>query len=87
MVTKDDVLNTIKKYMVKTLDNIDAAAFDPVKSMADFGANSLDIVDIVSSTLRELKIKIPRTELNGLSNIDAFADVVVAHANKSVTVV
>jgi len=84
MVTKNEVLDTIKKYMVKTLDNMDAAAFDPVKSMADYGANSLDIVDIVSSTLRELKIKIPRTELTGLTNIDAFANVVVEHANKAV---
>jgi acyl carrier protein len=42
------------------------------KSMKDYGANSLDIVEVVSGAMRELKVKVPRAELNTLSNIDGL---------------
>jgi acyl carrier protein len=43
-------------------------------SMKDLGANSLDIVEVVSRTMRELKIKVPRAELSRLDNIDELVD-------------
>ena len=50
---------------------------------ADYGANSLDIVEIVSGTMRELKIKIPRTELSDIHNISGLIDKFEAFAPKS----
>ena len=40
--------------------------------MKDYGANSLDIVEVVSGAMRELKVKVPRTELNKLTNLDGL---------------
>ena len=40
--------------------------------MKDYGANSLDIVEVVSGAMRELKVKVPRTELNKLTNVDGL---------------
>ena len=42
--------------------------------MKEYGANSLDIVEVVSGAMRELKVKVPRTELNKLTNIDQLVD-------------
>ena len=42
--------------------------------MKDYGANSLDIVEVVSHTMRELRVKVPRTELSKLTNIDDLVD-------------
>jgi acyl carrier protein len=42
--------------------------------MKDLGANSLDIVEVVSRTMRELKIKVPRAELSKLDDIDGLVD-------------
>ena len=81
MVTKQEVLDTIKQHMLEIVPDLSDADFDPAKSMADLGANSLDIVDVVSSTLRDLRIKIPRTELVDIENIDGFASLVVAAAD------
>jgi len=56
-------------------------AIDPAKSMKDLGANSLDIVEIVSSSMREIKVKIPRSELAKLTNLDGLVDLLHATAS------
>jgi len=48
--------------------------------MKDYGANSLDIVEVVSGAMREMKVKVPRSELNKLTNIDGLVDLL--HASK-----
>jgi acyl carrier protein len=52
------------------------AVFDIVmdKSMKELGANSLDMVEIVSCAMRELKVKVPRAELAKLTNIGGLVD-------------
>ncbi len=74
MLTKTDVLNTIKKNMVFVLEECDEATFDPNQSMLDHGANSLEVIEIVSRTMRELEVTVPRVRLNRVNNIDELAD-------------
>jgi polyketide biosynthesis acyl carrier protein len=73
-MTKEQVIEVIKKNIGENLDDIKASDIDPQKSMADYGANSLDIIEVVSCTMRELNIKIPRAELTDIKNIDQLAD-------------
>jgi acyl carrier protein len=73
-MTRADVLAVVAKHLASAVDELDAAAIDPAKSMKDYGANSLDIVEVVSGAMRELKVKVPRTELNKLTNIDGLVD-------------
>ena len=53
------------------------AEIDPSQSMKDLGATSLDIVEVVSCSMRELKVKVPRSELNTLKNIDELVDLLL----------
>jgi len=71
---RQEIQNIIVKHLVANVDGVEAADVDPSKSMADYDASSLDIVEIVSSTMRELKISIPRTEFAGIKNIDQLTD-------------
>ena len=73
-MTRADVLAVVAKHLASAVDDLDAAAIDPSKSMKDYGANSLDIVEVVSGAMRELKVKVPRSELNKLTNIDGLVD-------------
>lgn len=73
-MTRDDILNIVKKYLCEALDTLSPDQIDPGLSMKDLGANSLDIVEVVSCTMRELKVKVPRAELARISNIDGFVD-------------
>lgn len=72
--TKDDVIAVIKENILDNLEDIEEGDIDPAKSMKDLGANSLDIIEVVSTSMRELGIKIPRTELADISTIDQLAD-------------
>lgn len=73
-MTKDEVMGVIKKHIIDNLEDLEEKEIDPGKSMKDYGANSLDIIEVVSCSMRELKIKIPRSELTDIETIDHLAE-------------
>jgi acyl carrier protein len=73
-MTKEQIFEVVKNHIVDTLEDVDEAKIDPTKSMKELGANSLDIVEIVSCSMRELKVKVPRSELAKLQNIQELVD-------------
>ncbi len=78
---KSQVLQVIENHVRRAAalgsdDNI-----DPQKKLIDYGLNSLDIVEVVSGSMRELKVRIPRTELADIQNIDGLADKLIQYSN------
>lgn len=78
-MTKDEVIEVIKKNILDNLEDLEENEIDPAKSMKDYGANSLDIIEVVSTSMRELNIKIPRAELADIATIDQLADKFMEH--------
>jgi acyl carrier protein len=77
-MTRDQILSVVRKHLLETVDDLAESQVDPALSMKDLGANSLDIVEVVSRSMRELQIKIPRSELSKLTNIDGLVDMFYA---------
>ena len=73
-MTKPEVIEIIKRIIEENLDDVSAEDIEPEKSMKDYGANSLDMIEVVSCSMRELGIKVPRSELAEIQNIDSLAD-------------
>lgn len=73
-MTREQILSVVTKHLVDAVDGLTPDKVDPKKSMKDMGANSLDIVEVVSSSMRELKVKVPRSQLNTLTNINGLVD-------------
>ena len=71
---KAQVVAVIKKHILENLEDLKEEDIDITKSMKDYGANSLDIIEVVSCSMREMKIKIPRSELVDIENIEQLAD-------------
>ena len=82
MITRDAVLEVVKGHLVDTIEELEGVEIDPSKSMKDLGANSLDIVEVVSCSMRELKVKVPRSELNKLTNIDELVNMLHKHVEE-----
>lgn len=82
---REAILEIVKKYIADALDDVDVDALDPSLSMKDVGVNSLDIVEVVSRSMRELKVKVPRSELNQLDSIDGLVDMLFETVQKSNT--
>ncbi len=74
-MTRQAIQAVINKHIMEISEDIQEAQIDPSRSMKDLGLNSLDIVEIVSCSMRELKVKIPRSELSKLTNLDALVDI------------
>lgn len=73
-IKRQDVSDIVVRYLVRSVDDLDPATLDTSQSMVDLGATSLDIVEVVSCSMRELRLKIPRKELQDLQNIDQLVD-------------
>ncbi len=56
---RSEVLAVICKHVQQNVHGLDGAAVDPERSLASYGASSLDIVEIVSASMRELRVKVP----------------------------
>jgi acyl carrier protein len=82
-MNREQILNAVIKNMKLNIDGLEDQEIDPSKSLAEYGASSLDIVEIVSSSMRELKIKVPRTELANLKNISDLVDLFARVGNQA----
>ena len=74
MTSREQVLEIVTENLVDTIEELEGVEIDPARSMKDLGANSLDIVEVVSCSMRQLKVKVPRAELNNLENINQLVD-------------
>ena len=73
-VSRDEIRAVLKKHVIATIDGVTDETIDAAKTLGDIGASSLDIVEIVSATMRELKIKVPRAELMLVESLDELVD-------------
>jgi polyketide biosynthesis acyl carrier protein len=71
---KAKIVEVIKENIVKNIDGVKKEDIDISKPMSDYGANSLDIIEVVSCSMRELNLKVPRSELTDIKNIEGLAE-------------
>ena len=79
-MTHDEIKAVILKHMEFAVDGVSASEVYVSKSMKDYGASSLDIVSVVSSSMREMQIKIPRPKLKDIQTIGELVDAFEKHA-------
>jgi polyketide biosynthesis acyl carrier protein len=77
-MTRAEVLAVVTRHIQDVSEDLASTAIDAAVSMKDLGINSLDIVEVVSASMRELKVKVPRSELSKLTNIEGLVDLLYA---------
>ncbi len=81
-MNREHIVEVVKKHIINAVNDINESEIDLQKSMADYGASSLDIVSVVSGSMRELKIKVPRTELKNIKSINGLIDLFVTSSSE-----
>ena len=73
-MTRDEMMAVIKSNINLVIEG--AAGRDIVESdsMVDYGADSLEIVEVVSRAMKQMKIKVPRTELSTAKSLSDLLD-------------
>ena len=73
-MNRDEVRSVVLRHIAAAVEGLPVAEIDTARSLKDYRVNSLDMVEIVSRSMRELKVKVPRAELRKLTNIDGLID-------------
>jgi acyl carrier protein len=73
-MTRDEVVAIIRKNVVEQIDDVEYEDLEFADSFRDFGANSLDMLEVVTASMRELNIKVPRADLAEVETIEGLAD-------------
>ena len=69
-MSRDQILAVLKANMERIIEGSRGRDVrDSDSLVADFGADSLEIVEVVSRTMKDLKIKVPRVDLSEPKNI------------------
>jgi acyl carrier protein/polyketide biosynthesis acyl carrier protein len=73
-VTREEVFAVIKANIYEIIAGAQGKEILETNSMRDFGGDSLEIVEVVSRSMKQLRIKVPRTELLGVSDLKGLLD-------------
>jgi acyl carrier protein len=73
-VTRDEMFAVVKANIKEIIEGAREVEIKETDSMRDLGADSLEIVEVVSRSMKDLKIKVPRTELSGARNLKDLLD-------------
>lgn len=71
---RDEVFSVIKTNIYEIIAGAEGKEILETQSMRDFGADSLEIVEVVSRSMKQLRIKVPRTELLGIQDLKGLLD-------------
>lgn len=84
-MTRQAMFEVVKAKIREIVDGTSDLEIREDLSMRDLGADSLEIVEVVSRSMKELKIKVPRTELSGARNLKELLDLFEKSAAPSAT--
>lgn len=82
-MNKQDVQNLVLTNMKMNIDNLEGQEIDTQKSMAAYGASSIDMIEVVAASMRKLKIRVPRTKLITLKNINELVDTLYEYVKEA----
>jgi polyketide biosynthesis acyl carrier protein len=77
---KNEIFDVLKNNILDVLeDEVEEEDIVITKTMKELGASSLDVVQIISDTMRQLKIKIPREELSEIKDIEELVEKILEY--------
>jgi polyketide biosynthesis acyl carrier protein len=78
-MTKNDVFTIVKNHILGILPALQPDLVQIDKNLTDLGANSVDRMDVVISSMEDLGIKIPLLSFAGVTNIEGLVDVLFSN--------
>jgi acyl carrier protein len=73
-MTRDHIFAVVRANIVNIVEGVSPDAVSEDVSMRDLGADSLQIVEVVSRSMKELRLKVPRTDLSRATNLRDLVD-------------
>ncbi len=74
-MSREEIFAVIKTNVQTIVEGAQGKEITEANSMRDFGADSLEMVEVVSRSMRQLKVKVPRSELAGAKGLHDLVDI------------
>jgi len=81
-MNREVIFEAIRSNMRMIIPGVDGHEVLETNTMRDFGADSLEMVEVVSRSMKQLKIKVPRAKLLPVKNLKELVDVFEESAAK-----
>lgn len=73
-MSREEIFVVVRANIVNIVEGVQSDAIREEVSLRDLGADSLQIVEVVSRSMKELRLKVPRTELSQATNLRDLVD-------------
>ncbi|MGW8956320.1 acyl carrier protein [Paenibacillus sp. NPDC055715] len=73
-MSKDEIFQLMKVKIIELIPEISEELIRPEESLKQLGANSIDRMEVIVSTMQDLKIKVPLLETTQALNIGDLVD-------------
>jgi acyl carrier protein len=73
-MTRDEIFEVLKSNLYKIVEGARDVAISETASMKDYGADSLEMVEVVSRSMKQLKLKVQRTDLATAKSLKDLLD-------------
>lgn len=73
-MTRDDIFAVVRANILTVVERVPPDAIREDVSMRDLGADSLQVVEVVSRSMKQLRLRVPRTELSQARNLGDLLD-------------
>ena len=86
-MSRDEIFAVVKANIEVVIEGARGKEISEAMSMRDYGADSLEMVEVVSRSMKQLKIRVPRTDLADAENLGDLLDILEQHAAKAATAI
>jgi acyl carrier protein len=73
-MTREEIFDVLKENLYKIVEGARDAPISETASMKDYGADSLEMVEVVSRSMKQLRIKVQRTDLATAKSLKDLLD-------------
>jgi len=82
-MTREEVTAMVFKHLYQALPELRDVTPDPGASYKELGIDSLALLEVISGSTKEMKIKIPRNELANISSVNGLVDLLIKVKSQS----
>jgi len=84
-MTRQQMFEVVRANIEKVVEEAAGREIGEGTSMVELGADSLQIVEVVSRSIKELRLKVPRTELANARTVKDLLDLFERSAQQTPT--
>lgn len=84
-MTRSQMFEVVRGNIERIVEEAAGHEITEGTSMVDLGADSLQIVEVVSRSIKELRLKVPRTELANARTVKDLLDLFEQSAQQAAT--